>query len=303
MSSPLVSVLIVNWNTRELLRACLRSLSVQRLRGNLEVIVVDNNSGDGSEEIVRTEFPEIRVIQTAANTGYAVGNNIAFAYARGEFLLTLNPDTELEPDTLQIAIDRLVAHPEWGAISVQFRYPDGQLQPSVRDFPTLLNILGEISGLAGLAPDSEFGKYRARNFNYNIEGPAPQPMGTFLLFSRRYLAQCTNPRRPFDEDFPIFFNEVDLLYRMKQAGFGCGFTPLTFIRHHHGAGTGQVKPMMIWESHRSLVRYFNKHTQGPARALLPLVRLAIMIGALLRARQIHAGFRPQHHHLQLEHAD
>lgn len=303
MSCPLVSVLIVNWNTRDLLRVCLHSLRAQRLRGPLEVIVVDNNSGDGSEEMVRAEFPEVRLIQTSANTGYAVGNNIAFSCAKGEFLLTLNPDTELQPDTLQIAIDRLVAHPEWGAISVQFRYPDGQLQPSVRSFPTLINILGDISGLARLAPDSEFGNYRAHNFNYNQEGEAPQPMGTFLLFSRRYLAQCADPKRPFDEEFPIFFNEVDLLYRMQQAGFKCGYTPLTYILHHHGAGTRQVKPMMVWESHRSLVRYFEKHTQGPARALLPLVRLAIMIGALLRTRQIHAGFRPQHHYLQLEHAD
>jgi hypothetical protein len=303
MSSPLVSVLMVNWNTRDLLRVCLRSLRAQQLRGEMEVIVVDNNSGDGSEEMVRAEFPEVRLIQTSANTGYAEGNNIAFFYAEGDFLLTLNPDTELQPDTLQIAIDRLVAHPEWGAISVQFRYPDGRPQPSIREFPTLLNLVGEITGLAKRFPDSAIGNYRAHNFNYNLEGPAPQPMGTFLLFSRRYLAQCADPRRPFDEDFPIFFNEVDLLYRMQQAGFKCGYTPQTFILHHHGAGTGQVKPMMVWESHRSLVRYFEKHTQGPARALLPLVRLAIMIGAMLRTRQIHAGFRPQHHHLQLEHAE
>ena len=303
MSSPLVSVLIVNWNTRDLLRVCLRSLRAQQLRGEMEVIVVDNNSGDGSEEMVRAEFPEFRVIQTSANTGYAEGNNIAFFYAKGDFLLTLNPDTELEPETIQIAIDRLGAHPAWGAISVQFRYPDGQLQPSVREFPTLPNILGEITGLARRFPDSVIGNYRAHNFNYSAEGDAPQPMGTFLLFSRRYLEQCADPHHPFDQDFPIFFNEVDLLYRMQQAGFKCGYTPLTSILHHHGAGTRQVKPMMVWESHRSLARYFDKHTQGPARALLPLVRLAIMIGALLRTRQIHAGFRPQHHHLQLEHAD
>ena len=99
---------------------------------------------------------------------------------------------------------------------------------------------------------------------------------------------------------PIF-NEVDLLYRMSRKGWRCRYTPDCRVVHHHGAGTKQAGRAMIWESHRSLVRYFGKHLRGPGRALIPLIAAAAYLGAFIRAKGYHAGFRPEHHDLQLEH--
>jgi GT2 family glycosyltransferase len=114
-------------------------------------------------------------------------------------------------------------------------------------------------------------------------------MGTFLLFRREALP---DPKHPFDEGFPIFFNEVDLLFRMKSAGWDCLYTPNAQIFHHGGESTKQVKKSMIWESHRSLVRYLRKHSGTVASRLgLPFVAAAIYAAAFVRAKGYHAGFR------------
>lgn len=281
----MLSVLIVNWNTRDLLRACLRSLREHPATGGMETIVVDNASSDGSAEIVRAEFPEVVLVASEVNTGYARGNNLAFARATGDALLTLNPDTEVYPGTLDAALDALARHPRAGAIAARLVGTDGRTQRSVRGFPTALNILGDALRVGDA--------YRLRRFDYEREGPAPQPMGTFLLFRCEALAAIGDPKKPFDESFPIFFNEVDLLKRLDEAGWPTVYTPAAQVLHHGGESTKQVRKAMIWESHRSLVRYLCKHAgTGPRRLALPLVSLAVYGAALFRAKGVHEGFRP-----------
>lgn len=288
----MLSVLIVNWNTREHLRKCLASLRNYPPSTPIEVIVVDNDSSDGSAEMVRNEFSWVELITPGKNTGYAKGNNLAFAEAEGEFLLTLNPDTEFSDDSLDTALRSLQMRPDYGCLGIRQILPDGTTQRSVRGFPTLWNLFGETTGLSKLAPNSGLASYSLPNFDYESAGPAPQPMGTFLLFRRSALAQAADPRAPFDTDFPIFFNEVDLLKRLHDAGFPCWYEPKARVLHHHGQSTRQRRKSMIWESHRSLLRYLDKHTRGPARILLPLAGLVILVGAFARARGYHAGFRP-----------
>jgi GT2 family glycosyltransferase len=117
-------------------------------------------------------------------------------------------------------------------------------------------------------------------------------MGTFLLFRRSALEMVGDAKSPFDEGFPIFFNEVDLLKRMDEAGWPCCYTPDAQLYPHHGASTRQVRPNMIWESHLSLVRYFQKHLRGASRLWLGPLRLASIVMAYLRSGGVHAGFRP-----------
>ena len=276
-----LSILVVNWNTVELLRFCLLSIKSFPPRENFEVIVVDNASRDGSAAMVASEFPEVRLIASEVNTGYAGGNNLAFAEAGGEFLLTLNPDTEIQEGTLDEALAAMRRHPHAGALGVRQIATDGSTQSSVRGFPTVGGLLGDITGLS----DS----YRLARFDYESEGPAPQPMGTFLLLRREALP---DPRRPFDEGYPIFFNEVDLLRRMADAGWPAIYTPRARILHHGGESTRQVRPMAIWESHRSLLRYL-RHHQGPLKNLLTLPWLTplVWIAAFARAKGYHRGFR------------
>lgn len=286
----MLSVLIVNWNTRDLLRACLASLRrFPPTAETVEVIVVDNASADGSAEMVREEFPEAILVASPTNTGYARGNNLAFARAQGDRLLTLNPDTEVQSGTLDGALAALDEHPHVGAVSVRLFGPDGRTQRSVRGFPTLLGILGDLLKLRS----GPFDAYRLARFDYDREGPAPQPMGTFLLFRRAALEAVGDPKAPFDESFPIFFNEVDLLERLAKAGWPAWYTPRVSLIHHGGESTKQLRKPMIWESHRSLVRYFRKHRgTGLGILALPFVAAAIYAAALVRTRGVYAGFRP-----------
>ena len=275
----MLSVLIVNWNTRDLLRACLASLRDHPATEGMETIVVDNASDDDSERMVRKEFPEVDLLASPVNTGYARGNNLAFARAKGDRLLTLNPDTQVFAGTLDAALDALDRNPKTGAVAARLVGPDGETQRSIRGFPTASNLLRDA--------------YRLPHFDYEKEGPAPQPMGTFLLFRREALQSVGDPRKPFDEAFPIFFNEVDLLKRLDAAGWPTLYTPAAKLLHHGGESTKQARKAMIWESHRSLVRYLRKHGGTGFRSLaLPLVSLAIYAGALVRAKGVHEGFRP-----------
>ena len=289
----MLSVLIVNWNTRDLLRDCLASIRDSRLSEPIEVIVVDNVSADESAQMIASEFPEVKLIASTHNLGYAAGNNAAFDAATGEWLLTLNPDVRLAEDTLALALQELDQNPRFGALSVKLKGEDGRTQRSVRGFPSFLGLLGDVTGLAGMFPRSKLGSYRLPAFDYETAQEAPQPMGTFLLFRRQALEAVGNPRKPFDESFPIFFNEVDLLYRMRRRGWPALYSPRTSLVHLGGASTRQVRKNMIWESHRSLARFMRKHyrTRFNAPGLWLLSGL-IMLSAMVRARGVYAGFRP-----------
>jgi GT2 family glycosyltransferase len=288
----MLSILIVNWNTKDLLRECL--LSIKRFPPNQphEVIVVDNASTDGSAGMVQAEFPDVYLLPLNLNSGYAAGNNAAFGAAQGEWLLTLNPDTEFYDGTAQAAIERLEANPSYGALGAKQVGLDNKTQRSVRGFPTFLGILGDLTGLAKVFPKSKLGSYRLPVFDYNLEQPAPQPMGTFLLFRREALASIGDPKKPFDESFPIFFNEVDLLYRLSKNQYPTLYSPDVRIRHHGGESTKQVRKSMIWESHRSLIRFFKKHYRTPWNAVgIWLLSVLITSAAFVRAKGYDAGFR------------
>jgi GT2 family glycosyltransferase len=278
--SPTLSICIVNWNTRELLRACLRSIYQYPPDEPFEVIVVDNASCDGSAEMVRAEFPQVVLIANAENRGYAAGNNQAMARARGEFVLLLNPDTEMRPDTLRNALRFMREHPEVGAIGARQRFPDGRIQPSVRGLPTPRNLLFEVLGLARLFPRSRlFAAYRMHWFTYDRAMPVDQPMGTFLMVRRAVIEQVGL----MDEAFPLFFNDVDWCYRIWQAGWQIWFVPQVEILHHGGASTRQVRHAAIRESHRALEQFYHKHYRSRLpRPLFTLIIALIRLSAWLR---------------------
>lgn len=288
----MLSVLIVNWNTKDKLRSCLASIRKFPPDEPFEIIVVDNASSDGSAEMVRSEFPSVSLIASSTNEGYAKGNNRAFGVAKGDWLLTLNADTEFEDDSLQKAIRELAFKTEYGALAIRLVLPDGKTQRSVRGYPTVTNLFGEVTGLAKAFPKSRLASYSLPGFDYSEPGPAPQPMGTFLLFRRAALEAVGDPSAPFDERFPIFFNDVDLLKRLMAAGWPCWYSAAAHALHHHGASTSQVRKSMIWESHKSLVRYLGKHARGLAWLALPFVAIASYAVAFVRAKGYHAGFRP-----------
>lgn len=270
---PELSIGIVSWNTRELLDACLASISAIPDRVTREVIVVDNASGDGSAEMVRADHPEVRLIANAENAGYAAGNNQAIAAASGDFILLLNPDIVVLEGSLDTLVGFLHEHPQAAAVAPRLVSMDGSTQASCRSFPTPDVVLYEALGLSRLLPRSRrFGKYRMTWWDYDDERLVDQPMASAFLVRRSALDAVGG----MDEQFPIFFNDVDLCKRLWDAGWEIWFTPRASMMHVGGASTSQVRRRMIDESHRSFIRFYRKHYAGRIPAWQYVGALALL---------------------------
>lgn len=257
LDSDLISILIVNWNTRDLLRACLLSIRENCADVAHQIIVVDNASHDGSAQMVRDEFPKVLCLAISTNLGFAAGNNLAYRHARGGWIWLLNPDTEVLCGAPQLLRDWLEKNPRCGAAaSALIDARDGSVQRSCRTFPTPAALWAEASGLARLyARSRRFGFYRMGWWRYHDSRPVEQPQASSLMLRRAAIERSGGL---FDEAFPIFFNDVDLCWRLWQNNWEVWFRRDAEVRHWGGAATQQARPEMIEESHRSLRRYYRK---------------------------------------------
>ena len=267
-----LSIVIVNWNTTDLLKALIKSIRRNTPEFEYEVIVIDNASDDFNEVTFREEFPEVKLIANKQNAGYAKGNNQAFEIAYGEYILLLNPDTEVTNGAIKVLVDFMDAHKDAAAAGAKLVRPDGTIDSSLRSFPYPGAIAWEYIGLSKVFPKSRiFGSYRMTYFNYNKVTEVDQPMGSCLILSKKAIEDVGW----FDENFPIFFNEVDWLYRAKEKGYKIYFTPDAVVIHHGAASTKQVnKRIMKRESHESLIRFYKKHYKGKIAA--PVYYIALV---------------------------
>jgi cytidylate kinase len=255
----MLSICIVNWNTRELLREGLQAIAQFPPAEEYEIIVVDNASSDGSAEMVAREFPQVRLIANQENLLYAKANNQALATAKGDLLLLLNPDVRVEAEGLTRLCEFLRTHPQAVAAAPRLVFPDGRPQASCRAFPTPGALLPEMLGLSRIFPFCKIcNAYRLAGFDAEREQEVDQPMASALMFKREGYEQIGG----FDEGFSMFFNDVDLCLRLRQAGGKIFYLPTAKAAHHHGAATGQRKREMIAQSHDSLERFYRKHYQG-----------------------------------------
>jgi GT2 family glycosyltransferase len=205
----------------------------------------------------------------------------------------LNPDVEFFDDSLRIAVAEMRERPDVGAMGIPLVDPDGvTTQASVRSFPRPSAIVPEMLGLSRLMP-GVFGQYRMHGFDYGRSQEVEQPMGTFVLYRAAALSDVSDKSDgPFDPQFPIFFNEVDLLQRIANAGWKIWYCAEARLKHHGGASTRQVRKPMIWESHRSLVRYYRKwYFRRWNAPLLWLFAGVVYLGAFVRARGWSEGFK------------
>jgi hypothetical protein len=248
---------IVNWNTHEELLRCISHLLRSEVPGGVEVVVVDNASQDGSADAVAAEFGEsVRLLRNSENRYYAAANNQGFAEARGDCVLIVNPDVYVAPDTAATLARLLDAHPEAAACAPQLVLPDGSVQRSCRRFPRPWWLACEALGLRRVLPRTRsFGGYLYGEWGHDSERTVDQPMTSCLMVRKADLDRCGG----FDESFPMFFNDVDLCYRLAQAGRLVLFTPSCPCRHDHGASTRQVRAAMVRESTRGLLRFYEKH--------------------------------------------
>ncbi len=271
-------VVVVNWNTRDYLRSCLQSLREQQDAPSYQVVVVDNASADGSADMVAQDFPEVTLLAETTNHGYAKGNNIGAAACDAEWLLLLNPDVRLVEDALQQLEVFIKEHPDAAAIGGMLMNPDGSAQHSVRGLPAYGSLFLETTALARLC--SCWDRYFLRQFDYSKAQEAQQPMGALLALRADKFAKMGM----FDERFPIFFNDVQLCRDLLRSGDSIYYTPSVRGYHEGGAGTRQVKPRMIVESHRSLIDYLRNGSEGHSGLVAGVSELMIRLSCYARTR-------------------
>jgi hypothetical protein len=232
-----VSVVIVNYNVREFLRQCL--LSLQKALASLaaEIFVVDNASTDGSVEMMRREFPEVKLITNRENLGFAAANNQALRQASGRLVVLLNPDTVVQEDTFVAIRDFMERHPDTGMVGCKILNPDGTLQLACRrSFPTPWVAFTRLSGLSRLFPKSRwFGRYNLTYLPEDETAEVEAISGSFMAVRREALAQVGT----LDEDFFLYGEDLDWCFRMRQRGWKIHYFPGTQIVHFKGESAKQ----------------------------------------------------------------
>ena len=277
--TPSVSVIVVSYNAREHLERCLDAVA-----GEPEVIVVDSGSTDGSRELVRDRFPDVRLVEPAENRGYGAGCNAGMEVAAGRWLLLLNADAWPVED----AIGRLVAfaetRPRLGIAGPPLSNPDGSLQRSVRGFPTPWRLATEYFFLRKLALGTRaLNAFYGAGFDHRAPAAAEFLMGAVLLLRNEALDEVGG----FDERFFMFSEETDLCYRMREAGWTVEFCPDAEFVHVGGASTRLEWGRMYQEQLRGHLLFLAKHgsVERAERARKLLVAALRLRGLLFRGER------------------
>lgn len=231
-----VSVIIVSFNCKSILKQCLLSLRTVT-DVTFDVWLVDNASSDGTQDMVRTEFPEVHFIASPDNLGFSKGNNLAIRQATdSRYLLLLNPDTVVMPETFLVMVSYMDKYNRIGASTCRVEFPDGQLDLDCRrSFPTPWVSFCQFSGLSGLFPTSRiFGRYHLSYFPETEVHEIDACKGAFMMVRRETLNQVGI----LDEDFFFYGEDIDWCYRIKEAGWKVTYNPSTKIIHYEGVSSG-----------------------------------------------------------------
>lgn len=250
-----LSIIIVSWNVREQLRACLQSISQYSTGVTSEVIVVDNASHDGSADMVATDFPQVRLIRNNSNRGFGAANNQAIQIAQGTDVLFLNDDCQLTSNILPQLHTILRSNPQIGMIGIKLLNQDGSIQQQVRAWPTVLDQTVIQLKLHHLFP-ALAKRYLMTDFDYSVSAFVPQVMGAFMYMP----AVLAKQYGPFDEAYFVWFEEVDLQRRLQAAGLMVWYEATLGCIHAKGQSFQQLaKPKAQRLFNRSLRTYMRKH--------------------------------------------
>jgi GT2 family glycosyltransferase len=258
VTRPDVSVIVVNWNTRDALRACLASVARETNDVRHETFVVDNASADGSAEMARGEFPWATLIANAENRGFAAANNQALRRASGRYALLLNPDTTVLDGAIGKAVRIADADPTIGALGCQVLIREGEIQNTCFRFSSVFDQLLLATGLANWMPASWFGGGPAlRNWDRRSARDVDVVSGMFMLVRRESIERVGL----MDEAYFVYAEEADWCFRMRRAGWRCVFTPQARIIHHDGGGksTSQIRARMYVQLQKSMLIFHRKN--------------------------------------------
>lgn len=259
-------MVVISFNTRELLRDCLQSVFAQ-VPGELEVVVVDNASADGSPALVRADFPSVRLIANSENVGYAAAINQSLQGLGTQPVLILNSDIVIEPGAVQALQEYLDAHPQAGMVAPQLILPDGSVQPtwrrgfSLRAFAAQQLLLDKLSRGASQPPPTTVGVEHLDGAALLVRGEALQAVGLM------------------DEGYWMYCEDSDWCLRFRQAGWELHYVPAARMLHHHGASSRKTRGEMIASYNLAAARYFRLH-HGPLEGLM--ARWLGVLGTALR---------------------
>lgn len=252
-----LSIIIVNWNTEKQLKWCLNYI-YQRTKGlKYEIFVVDNASEDGSVEMVEKNYPEVKLIKNRKNLGFAKANNKAIKKAKGKYVLLLNSDTKVMDLALNQMVKYMDNHNNCGVLGCKLLNPDKTLQPSCRRFPNLKDQVIILLKLHNIFPNLKaIREYYMLDFNHEIEMKVDQVMGACFMIRKKVIDKIGL----LDDNYFIWFEEVDYCKRVKEAGFDVCFMPYAEVMHEKAASFNQLfsfkKQRMMNDS---MLRYFKKH--------------------------------------------
>jgi GT2 family glycosyltransferase len=246
--TPLISIIILNYNGLRFLESCLSSLTTQSFK-NFEIVFVDNGSSDGSVGFVREHYPGVRIVETGKNLGFAGGTNAGIRVARGEFILTLNNDTMADPHFLEEIQKPFLQDPKTGMCGTKMVFPDGRI-----------NSTGICISRSGTAWDR--GIHEQDRGQYETPEEIFGPCAGAALYRRSMLDEIGL----FDEDFFIYMEDVDLAFRARLAGWGCRYIPSARVIHYWGGTTGINSDLSVFYGNRNLLWFVIKNF--PVRTLL-----------------------------------
>ncbi len=257
MIAPQLSVVVLSWNTRELLRACLRSLEDDIPCAPREVIVVDNASADGSADMVESEFPDVVLLRNTENRLYAEGNNQGARAASGRYLCLLNSDTEVRPGALDSLTRFLDQNASYAAVAPKLVNPDGTVQYACRKLPSLIDPVLQSTSIGKVPPGKWLTNWQhMAYFDHEHSRDVAQPPGACLILRRDEFSSMGG----LDESMSLFYNDVDFCRRLWNRGRKIRYFAAAEVMHHRGASTRtyhwrERNAMFI----RNRAQYFRKH--------------------------------------------
>lgn len=273
-----LSVVIVNYNVKYFLEQCLHSVEVAIQGLDAEIFVVDNNSVDGSVEMVREKFPSVRLFANKENTGFSKANNQAIRESKGEYVLLLNPDTVVESDTFIKSVEFMDSHPDAGGLGIKMVDGSGRFLPeSKRGLPTPIVAFYKIFGLSALFPRSKvFGQYHLGYLDRNETHAVDVLAGAYMMLRRETLDKTGL----LDETFFMYGEDIDLSYRITKAGYKNYYYPGARIIHYKGESTKKSSINYVFVFYNAMVIFARKHfSQKNARLFSFLIHIAIYLRA------------------------
>ncbi len=283
-----ISIVIVSFNTRDVLRECLQSIERESAGFRVEILVVDNHSSDGSPEMVEKEFPRVRLFRSEVNLGFASANNVALEVARGRYVVLLNSDAFLCADALTVAVRHMEQQLSVGLAGARLVGRDNSWQPSARMFPSLMTDFFVLTGLANKFPKSRlFGRFDRTWADPMLPAQTDWVPGAFSIIRAEALTKVGL----FDPEFFLYSEEVDLCRRVQNAGFEIWYWPDVVVIHIGGESSRQVKSLemssagaqlVLWRM-RSTLLYYRKH-HGSAAWGAKMLELGLYHLTLLRNR-------------------